>query len=71
MAIKTRGFDAASYLDSEEAVAEYLTAALETGDVSFIAYALEYRAPEEYEAALPRLRVAISSSSISITQNCP
>jgi len=71
MAIRTRVFDAASYLDSEEAVAEYLTAALETGDVSFIADALEYRPPEEYEAALPRLMVAISPSSISITQNCP
>jgi probable addiction module antidote protein len=40
MAIKTRVFDAAAYLDSEEAIAEYLTAALETGDASFIADAL-------------------------------
>jgi DNA-binding phage protein len=40
MAIKTRVFDAAVYLDNEEAIAEYLTAALETGDVSFIADAL-------------------------------
>jgi probable addiction module antidote protein len=40
MAIKTRVFDAAVYLDSEEAIAEYLTAALETGDASFIADAL-------------------------------
>jgi len=40
MAIKTRVFDAAVYLDDEEAIAEYLTAALETGDASFIADAL-------------------------------
>jgi probable addiction module antidote protein len=40
MAIKTRVFDAAVYLDNEEAIAEYLTAALETGDASFIADAL-------------------------------
>jgi probable addiction module antidote protein len=40
MAIKTRVFDAAVYLDSEEAIAEYLTAALETGEASFIADAL-------------------------------
>jgi putative transposase len=33
--------------------------------------ALDYRPPEEYEATLPRLRVAISPPSISITQNCP
>jgi probable addiction module antidote protein len=40
MAIKTRVFDAAVYLDNEEAIAEYLTAALATGDASFIADAL-------------------------------
>jgi probable addiction module antidote protein len=40
MAIKTQPFDAATYLDSDEATAEYLTAALETGDASFIADAL-------------------------------
>ena len=33
--------------------------------------ALDYRPPEEYEATLPRLRMAISPSSISITENCP
>jgi probable addiction module antidote protein len=40
MAIKTRVFDAAVYLDDEEGISEYLTAALETGDASFIADAL-------------------------------
>jgi probable addiction module antidote protein len=34
---KTTQFDSSEYLDSPEAAAEYLTAALETGDASFIA----------------------------------
>jgi putative transposase len=33
--------------------------------------ALDYRPPVEYEATLPRLRVAISPPSISITGDCP
>jgi probable addiction module antidote protein len=33
-------FDPAEYLDTDEAVTEYLTAALETGDVAFITDAL-------------------------------
>jgi len=38
--IKTRAYDPAEYLRSEEAQAEYLTAALETGDAAFIADAI-------------------------------
>ena len=34
--MKTSPFDAADYLDSAEACAEYMTAALETGDTAFI-----------------------------------
>jgi probable addiction module antidote protein len=34
--MKTSRFDAADYLDSTEARAEYMTAALETGDTEFI-----------------------------------
>jgi probable addiction module antidote protein len=34
--MKTSRFDAAAYLDSAEAQAEYMTAALETGDAEFI-----------------------------------
>jgi probable addiction module antidote protein len=34
--LKTTRFDAADYLDTPEARAEYMTAALETGDVEFI-----------------------------------
>jgi DNA-binding phage protein len=38
IAITTRGFDV--YLDDDEAIADYLTAALQTSDASFIADAL-------------------------------
>jgi probable addiction module antidote protein len=40
MALKTRPFDAARYLDSEEGVREYLIAACEDGDPDEIAHAL-------------------------------
>jgi probable addiction module antidote protein len=40
MATDTRPFDAARYLESPDAVAEYLDAALETGDAAFIARSL-------------------------------
>lgn len=37
---KTKPFDSADYLDSPEAIAEYLTEAFETGDSEFIAMAI-------------------------------
>jgi probable addiction module antidote protein len=37
---KTRPYDSAEYLDTPDAIAEYLTAALETNDPSFIAAAI-------------------------------
>ncbi|MES2432483.1 MAG: addiction module antidote protein [Pseudomonadota bacterium] len=40
MALETTAFDAAEFLDSEEAVSAYLTEALETADPAFIADAL-------------------------------
>lgn len=40
MAIDTRPFDPAEYLDTPEAVAAYLTEALETGDPAFVRDAL-------------------------------
>ncbi|MGH7185918.1 MAG: addiction module antidote protein [Pseudomonadota bacterium] len=40
MAVKTKRFDPADYLDSDEALAEYVTTALETGDPAFIADSL-------------------------------
>ncbi len=38
--LKTKPFDPAEYLDNDEAVASYMTDALETGDPSFVADAL-------------------------------
>lgn len=40
MAIETKPFDAAEYLDNDEAVAAYLAEAFESGDVAEIATAL-------------------------------
>jgi probable addiction module antidote protein len=40
MPLETTPFDPAEYLDNDEAVAVYLTDALETGDAAFIADAL-------------------------------
>jgi probable addiction module antidote protein len=38
--LKTRPFDPAKYLDNDEAIADYLTDALETGDPAFVSDAL-------------------------------
>jgi probable addiction module antidote protein len=38
--VKTRLYDSAEYLDTPEAIAEYLTEALEDGDPSFISKAI-------------------------------
>src|SRR5262245_17693204 len=40
MAVKTKRFDPANYLTTDEAMAEYINAALETGDPAFIANSL-------------------------------
>jgi probable addiction module antidote protein len=40
MALETTPFDPAEYLDSDEAIAAYLTDALETADPAFVADAL-------------------------------
>lgn len=40
MALKTRRFDPSEFLDNDEAIAEYITAALETGDPAVIADSL-------------------------------
>jgi probable addiction module antidote protein len=37
---KSRPFDPAKYLDSDEVVAEYITEALSTGDVELVAHAI-------------------------------
>jgi probable addiction module antidote protein len=38
--VKTKPFDPAKYLDNSEAIAAYMTDALETGDPAFVADAL-------------------------------
>jgi probable addiction module antidote protein len=40
-AMNTKPFDPAAYLDTPEAIAAYMTEALETGDPAFIADALD------------------------------
>lgn len=40
MGLKTVPFDAAKYLDTDEAIEEFLTAAFETGEAAFIAKSL-------------------------------
>ena len=40
MKIETRPFDAARYLDTDEAVAAYMDEAFQTGDAAFITHAL-------------------------------
>jgi probable addiction module antidote protein len=40
MSLRTRPFDAAEYLDSDEALGHYLSEALESGDAAFVAHAL-------------------------------
>ena len=39
-AVKTKPFDPAKYLDNDEAIAAYMTDALETGDPAFVADAM-------------------------------
>lgn len=40
MPLKTTPFDAAEYLDTEEAIAAFLNEAFETGDAAFISHSL-------------------------------
>jgi probable addiction module antidote protein len=39
MPLETFPYDSAEYLDTDEAIAEFITAAFETGDAPFIAHA--------------------------------
>ncbi len=55
--LKTTRFDAADYLDTPEARAEYMTAALETGDVDFIRDAVGVVARARHDKDRERNRV--------------
>ena len=62
--LRTTRFDAASYLDTPKARAEYLTAALETGDADFVRDALGVVARAEGMARVAK-RAKRSRESIS------
>jgi probable addiction module antidote protein len=55
MAIRTRQFDPAEYLTTDEAMAEYVSAALATGDPAFIADSLGIVARAKGMARVARL----------------
>jgi probable addiction module antidote protein len=52
--IKIRPYDSAEYLDTPEAIAEYLTDALEDGDPSFVAKAIGIAARARGMSAVAR-----------------
>lgn len=54
MALKTRPFDPAEYLDSPEAIAAYIDDAMATGDLAFIADAIGVVARAGNVSALAR-----------------
>lgn len=60
---RTLPFDAAAFLDSDEAVAAYLDDALETGDAAFVAHALGTIARARGMADLAR-RTGLSRESL-------
>lgn len=60
---RTLPFDAAAFLDSDEAVAAYLDDALETGDAAFVAHALGTVARARGMADLAR-RTGLSRESL-------
>jgi probable addiction module antidote protein len=53
--LKTRPYDSAEYLDTPEAIAEYLTGALETADAAFIAKAIGVAARAKGMSEVARL----------------
>jgi probable addiction module antidote protein len=52
--VKTRPYDSAEYLDTPEAIAEYLTEALEDSDPTFIAVAIGTAARARGMSAIAR-----------------
>lgn len=60
MPLETQPFDAADYLDSDEAVEAFLQDALDTGDAGEVARALVVIARAKGSAALPEFGVVPS-----------
>ena len=69
--LKHEEVDASAYRDVVDARAHIGSFIEEIYNRQRLHSALDYRPPAEYEETLPRLKVAISPPSISITQSCP
>ena len=69
--LKQEEVDANAYRDVVDARTQIGSFIEEVYNRQRLHSALDYRPPAEYEEILPRLKVAISPPSISITQNCP
>jgi probable addiction module antidote protein len=63
MMLKTEPFDAAEYLDDDEAIEEFLTAAFESGEAAFIAKSLGVVARAQNMSKLAR-EVGMSRSAL-------
>jgi transposase InsO family protein len=69
--LKHEEVDASAYRDVVDARTRIGSFIEEVYNRQRLHSALDYRPPAEYEEILPRLKVAISPPSISITENCP
>jgi putative transposase len=69
--LKQEEVDGSAYRDAADARAQIGSFIEAVYNRQRLHSALDYRPPAEYEEILPRLRVAISPPSISITENCP
>jgi transposase InsO family protein len=69
--LKHEEVDASAYKDAAEARARIGAFIDEVYNRQRLHSALDYKPPVEYEAALSRLKLAISPPSIAINQNCP
>ena len=69
--LKQEEVDGSAYRDAADARARIGSFIEDVYNRQRLHSALDYRPPAEYEETLPRLRVAISPPSISITENCP
>jgi putative transposase len=69
--LKHEEVDASAYRDVVDARTQIGSFIEEIYNRQRLHSALDYRPPAEYEEILPRLKVAISPPSISITENCP
>ena len=69
--LKCEEVDGSAYRDVDDARARIGSFIDEVYNRQRLHSALDYLSPEEYEAALPRVKAAISPPSLSINQNCP